>query len=53
MFSSTKSVVAAAKRPASDFAERMAAISHQSVGPMGFTREHVLHRYTRRLRVWR
>jgi acyl-CoA dehydrogenase len=31
----------------------MAAISHQSVGPMGFTREDVLHRYTRRLRMWR
>ena len=45
--------IAAAKSQASDFAQRIAAISHQSMGAMGFTQEHVLHHYTRRLWVWR
>lgn len=45
--------IAAAKSQASDFAQRIAAISHQSMGAMGFTHEHVLHHYTRRLWVWR
>lgn len=45
--------IAAAKTQASDFAQRIAAISHQSMGAMGFTHEHVLHHYTRRLWVWR
>ncbi|WP_421998032.1 acyl-CoA dehydrogenase family protein [Reyranella sp.] len=45
--------IAAAKTQASDFAQRMAAIAHQSMGAMGFTHEHVLHHYTRRLWVWR
>ncbi len=45
--------IAAAKCQASDFAQRIAAISHQSMGAMGFTQEHILHHYTRRLWVWR
>jgi acyl-CoA dehydrogenase len=45
--------IAAAKSQASEFAHRIAAISHQSMGAMGFTHEHVLHHYTRRLWVWR
>ena len=45
--------IAAAKTQASDFAQRICAISHQSMGAMGFTHEHILHHYTRRLWVWR
>ncbi|MBS0549756.1 MAG: acyl-CoA/acyl-ACP dehydrogenase [Proteobacteria bacterium] len=45
--------IAAAKSQCSDFAQRIAAISHQSMGAMGFTHEHILHHYTRRLWVWR
>jgi len=45
--------IAAAKTQCSDFAQRIAAISHQSMGAMGFTHEHILHHYTRRLWVWR
>jgi acyl-CoA dehydrogenase len=45
--------IAAAKSQGSEFAQRIAAISHQSMGAMGFTHEHVLHHYTRRLWVWR
>jgi acyl-CoA dehydrogenase len=45
--------IAAAKSQASEFAHRIAAISHQSMGAMGFTHEHILHHYTRRLWVWR
>jgi acyl-CoA dehydrogenase len=45
--------IAAAKTQASEFAQRIAAISHQSMGAMGFTHEHILHHYTRRLWVWR
>ncbi len=45
--------IAAAKTQASDFAQRIAALSHQSMGAMGFTHEHILHHYTRRLWVWR
>lgn len=45
--------IAAAKCQASDFAQRIAAIAHQSMGAMGFTHEHILHHYTRRLWVWR
>ncbi len=33
--------------------QRVAAIAHQSMGAMGFTHEHILHHYTRRLWVWR
>ena len=45
--------IAAAKCQGSDFAQRVAAIAHQSMGAMGFTHEHILHHYTRRLWVWR
>ncbi len=45
--------IAAAKCQCSDFAQRIAAIAHQSMGAMGFTHEHILHHYTRRLWVWR
>jgi acyl-CoA dehydrogenase len=45
--------IAAAKSQGSEFAHRIAAIAHQSMGAMGFTHEHVLHHYTRRLWVWR
>ncbi|HYC66166.1 MAG TPA: acyl-CoA dehydrogenase family protein, partial [Reyranellaceae bacterium] len=45
--------IAAAKSQGSDFAQRICAISHQSMGAMGFTHEHILHHYTRRLWVWR
>ena len=45
--------IAAAKTQCSDFAHRIAALSHQSMGAMGFTHEHILHHYTRRLWVWR
>jgi acyl-CoA dehydrogenase len=45
--------IAAAKSQASEFAQRIAGISHQSMGAMGFTQEHILHHYTRRLWVWR
>ena len=45
--------IAAAKSQASDFAQRICSISHQSMGAMGFTHEHILHHYTRRLWVWR
>jgi len=45
--------IAAAKSQGSEFAQRINAIAHQSMGAMGFTHEHVLHHYTRRLWVWR
>jgi acyl-CoA dehydrogenase len=45
--------IAAAKAQCSDFAHRISAIAHQSMGAMGFTHEHILHHYTRRLWVWR
>jgi len=45
--------IAAAKTQTSEFAQRIAGISHQSMGAMGFTHEHILHHYTRRLWVWR
>lgn len=45
--------IAAAKTQCSDFAHRISAIAHQSMGAMGFTHEHILHHYTRRLWVWR
>jgi acyl-CoA dehydrogenase len=45
--------IAAAKTQTSDFAHRVAAIALQSMGAMGFTHEHILHHYTRRLWVWR
>ncbi|MEK9722834.1 MAG: acyl-CoA dehydrogenase family protein [Rhodospirillaceae bacterium] len=45
--------VAAAKIRAGEAAGEGAAIAHQAHGAMGFTEEHVLHRYTRRLMAWR
>jgi len=45
--------IAAAKTQASGVAHRVAAIAHQCMGAMGFTHEHVLHHYTRRLWTWR
>ena len=45
--------IAAAKTQASQLAHRIAGIAHQCMGAMGFTHEHVLHHYTRRLWVWR
>jgi acyl-CoA dehydrogenase len=45
--------IMAAKTQASEFAHRICAIAHQSMGAMGFTYEHLLHHYTRRLWVWR
>jgi alkylation response protein AidB-like acyl-CoA dehydrogenase len=45
--------VASAKIRVGEAAGEGAAIAHQVLGAMGFTREHVLHRYTRRLWAWR
>jgi len=45
--------VAVAKARVGEAAGKVAAISHQVHGAMGFTREHGLHRYTRRLWAWR
>lgn len=44
---------AIAKGRASEAAGKIAASSHQIHGAIGFTREHALHRYTRRLWAWR
>ena len=45
--------VASAKIRVGEAAERGAAIAHQVHGAIGFSREHVLHRYTQRLWAWR
>jgi acyl-CoA dehydrogenase len=45
--------IAAAKAQAGEVAPRICGIAHQCMGAMGFTHEHVLHHYTRRLWVWR
>ncbi|HEY7248303.1 MAG TPA: acyl-CoA dehydrogenase family protein [Xanthobacteraceae bacterium] len=45
--------VASAKIRCAEAAQEGAAIAHQIHGAMGFTREHVLHRYTLRLLSWR
>jgi len=45
--------VAAAKIRTGEAAGVGAAIAHQVHGAMGFTDEHVLHRYTQRLFAWR
>ena len=45
--------IMAAKSQAGAAAHKICAIAHQSMGAMGYTHEHVLHHYTRRLRVWR
>ena len=44
---------ASAKIRCGEAAGRAAAISHQVFGAMGFTEEHVLHHYTKRLWSWR
>jgi acyl-CoA dehydrogenase len=44
---------ASAKIRCSEAAEKAAAISHQVHGAIGFTVEHVLHRYTLRALAWR
>ncbi len=45
--------VASAKIRVGEAAETGAAIAHQVHGAIGFSREHVLHRYTQRLWAWR
>jgi acyl-CoA dehydrogenase len=45
--------VAAAKIRVGEAAGEGAAIAHQVLGAIGFTREHILHRYTQRLWAWR
>jgi len=44
---------AAAKIRTAEAAAEGAAIAHQVFGAIGFTREHVLHRFTLRLLAWR
>lgn len=44
---------AAAKIRCSEAAEKGAAIAHQVHGAIGFTIEHVLHRYSLRAQAWR
>ena len=43
----------AAKIRSAEAAQEGAAIAHQVHGAIGFTNEHVLHRYTLRLLAWR
>jgi alkylation response protein AidB-like acyl-CoA dehydrogenase len=45
--------VASAKIRSAEAAEQAAAIAHQIHGAIGFTREHILHRYTLPLLSWR
>ena len=45
--------VATAKVRSGEAAGKVAAIAHQVHGAMGFTYEHRLHRFTRRLWTWR
>ena len=45
--------VASAKIRVGEAAGEGAAIGHQVHGAIGFTREHILHRYTQRLWSWR
>jgi acyl-CoA dehydrogenase len=45
--------VAAAKIRVGEAAGEGAAIAHQVLGAIGFTREHILHRFTQRLWAWR
>ena len=44
---------ASAKIRCSEAAEKGAAIAHQVHGAIGFTIEHILHRYTLRALAWR
>ncbi len=45
--------VASTKIRAAEAAQEGAAIAHQIHGAIGFTREHILHRFTLRLLAWR
>jgi acyl-CoA dehydrogenase len=45
--------VASAKIRTAEAATEGAAIAHQVLGAIGFTKEHVLHRYTLRMLSWR
>ena len=45
--------VASARIRSAEAATEGAAIAHQVFGAIGFTKEHVLHRYTMRLLSWR
>ena len=45
--------MAAAKIRVGEAAGEGAGIAHQVLGAIGFTREHVLHRFTQRLWAWR
>jgi alkylation response protein AidB-like acyl-CoA dehydrogenase len=45
--------VASAKIRVGEAAGEGAAIAHQVLGAIGFTREHTLHRFTQRLWAWR
>jgi acyl-CoA dehydrogenase len=45
--------VAAAKIRSAEAAQEGAAIAHQVHGAIGFTQEHILHRYTLRMLSWR
>ena len=45
--------VASAKIRCSEAAEKGAAIAHQVHGAIGFTQEHILHRFTLRALAWR
>jgi len=45
--------IAAAKARASEAAGKISASGHQVLGAMGFTYEHNLHHFTRRLWCWR
>jgi acyl-CoA dehydrogenase len=45
--------VASAKIRVGEAAGEGAAIAHQVLGAIGFTKEHTLHRFTRRLWAWR
>jgi acyl-CoA dehydrogenase len=44
---------AAAKIRVGEAAAEGAGIAHQVLGAIGFTREHILHRFTQRLWAWR
>ena len=45
--------VASAKIRVGESAGEGAAIAHQVLGAIGYTREHILHRFTQRLWAWR
>jgi acyl-CoA dehydrogenase len=45
--------IAAAKARSGEAAGKVSALIHQVHGAIGFTQEHVVHQYTRRLWAWR